>query len=98
MLMNNPRIFFIAILILVSLQLAIGQTQPTDDREVAARFAPVFYQALGDKPRSDYITNFDFDGDWRGDNNWDKIKIAPRTQSKTLPLSLLFLLVFMIFS
>src|ERR1700751_2596096 len=46
-------------------------TKPVDaDREVAARFAPTFYQALGDKPRSDYITNFDFDGDWRGDNNW----------------------------
>lgn len=41
------------------------------DREVASLFAPIFYQALGDKPRSDYITNFDFDGDWRGDNNWD---------------------------
>lgn len=40
------------------------------DREVAGLFAPIFYQALGDKPRSDYITNFDFDGDWRGDNNW----------------------------
>src|ERR1700704_2889032 len=42
-------------------------------REVAARFAPVFYQALGDKPRSDYITNFDFDGDWVGDNNWEHL-------------------------
>jgi hypothetical protein len=41
-----------------------------NDREVAARFAPLFYQALGDKPRGDYFTNFDFDGDWRGDNNW----------------------------
>ena len=40
------------------------------DREIAARFAPVFYQALGDHKRSDYITRFDFDGDWRGDNNW----------------------------
>lgn len=38
---------------------------------MASLFAPVFYQALGDKPRNDYITNFDFDGDWRGDNNWD---------------------------
>lgn len=44
--------------------------QATGDREIAARFAPVFYQALGDKRRSDYITSFDFDGDWRGDNNW----------------------------
>jgi hypothetical protein len=40
------------------------------DREIAARFAPIFYQGLGDRPRNDYITNFDFDGDWRGDNNW----------------------------
>jgi hypothetical protein len=44
--------------------------QPTD-RQVAAQFAPVFYQGLGENPRSDYITKFDFDGDWRGDNNWN---------------------------
>jgi hypothetical protein len=40
------------------------------ERQVAARFAPVFRQALGDHPRADYFANFDFDGDWRGDNNW----------------------------
>ena len=40
-------------------------------REVAARFAPIFYQALGENPRSDSIPNVDFDGDWRGDNNWE---------------------------
>src|SRR5678816_1978885 len=54
--------------------LALSQAKAGDQnnaREVAARFAPIFYQALGDKPRSDYITNFDFDGDWRGDNNWE---------------------------
>src|SRR4051794_32131772 len=43
------------------------------DAEIAARFAPIFFQALGDKARSDYITNFDFDGDWRGDNNWNNV-------------------------
>ncbi len=41
------------------------------DHDIAARFAPVFHQALGSNPRYDYITRFDFDGDWRGDNNWD---------------------------
>jgi|GEM_PF-407521 len=41
------------------------------DRDIAARFAPIFHQALGPSPRFDYITNFDFDGDWRGDNNWN---------------------------
>lgn len=50
------------------------------DRVIAARFAPIFYQALGDKPRSDYITNFDFDGDWRGDNNWRNV------DNKAIPL------------
>lgn len=49
---------------------AFAQSSPRD-REIAATFAPIFYQALGDKPRSDYITNFDFDGDWRGNNNWE---------------------------
>jgi hypothetical protein len=40
------------------------------ERQIAARFAPIFRQALGDHPRADYLTNFDFDGDWRGNNNW----------------------------
>jgi Zn-dependent protease with chaperone function len=47
------------------------QSQQAKDRAVASLFAPLIYQALGDAPRYDYITNFDFDGDWRGDNNWD---------------------------
>lgn len=50
------------------------------DREVAARYAPIFHQGLGDKARSDYITNFDFDGDWRGDNNWNN------SQNQQIPL------------
>ena len=41
------------------------------DYEIAARFAPVFRQALGSSPRFDYITAFNFDGDWQGDNNWE---------------------------
>lgn len=40
------------------------------DKQIAEQFAPVIYQGLGDQPRYDYITNFDFDGDWKGDNNW----------------------------
>ncbi len=41
---------------------------------MARRYAPVFYQRLagGEHPRRfDYITNFDFDGDWIGNNNWE---------------------------
>jgi hypothetical protein len=44
------------------------------DRKIAAQFAPILYQGLGDNPRSDYITNFDFDGDWKGDNNWSNLE------------------------
>jgi hypothetical protein len=40
------------------------------DKQIASQFAPVIYQGLADQPRFDYITNFDFDGDWKGDNNW----------------------------
>lgn len=47
------------------------ESQEARARVIASLFAPVFYQALGNEPRYDYITNFDFDGDWVGDNNWD---------------------------
>ena len=50
-----------------------GAASIVRDREIAARFAPIFYQALGDKRRNDFITNFNFDGDWRGNNNWKNI-------------------------
>ena len=72
--MSVPRLFAIALLICAeSLAISHSVSAQKDNREleIAARFAPVFYQALGDKPRNDYITNFDFDGDWRGDNNWN---------------------------
>jgi hypothetical protein len=45
------------------------------ERQVAARFAPVFYQGLGEQPRFDYFAKFDFDGDWRGDNNWANAEV-----------------------
>jgi Zn-dependent protease with chaperone function len=41
------------------------------DQRIAAAFAPIFHQGLGTEPRYDWIANFSFDGDWKGDNNWD---------------------------
>jgi hypothetical protein len=67
------------LIVCISAAAAFSQSN-SRDREIAAAFAPVFYQALGDKPRSDYITNFDFDGDWRGNNNWEN------TDDKNFPL------------
>jgi hypothetical protein len=40
------------------------------DRAIAMRFAPLVYQGIAGAGRFDFITNFDFDGDWVGDNNW----------------------------
>ena len=71
----SPIAIFIIALMLSHLRgAAFAQTTTqvaARDRQIAATFAPIFYQALGDSPRHDYITNFDFDGDWRGNNNWD---------------------------
>ena len=42
-------------------------------RDIAERFAPVLYQRMAGtaaEHRFDYPTNFDFDGDWKGNNNW----------------------------
>ncbi len=66
-----PRLPFLIWPLILLLTSAEVFSQPgVRDYDIAARFAPIFYQALGDNPRSDYITNFNFDGDWRGDNNW----------------------------
>ncbi|NOT62840.1 MAG: hypothetical protein HOP19_21740, partial [Acidobacteria bacterium] len=48
-------------------------TRAERDRQIAAQFAPQLHQGLGENPRADFITNFDFDGDWRGDNNWNNL-------------------------
>jgi hypothetical protein len=41
--------------------------------EIAAQFAPVILHETGVNPKADAITNFDFDGDWAADNNWDNL-------------------------
>lgn len=39
--------------------------------QVAARYAPEFYQAVDRRqPRLDYVARFDFDNNWRADDNW----------------------------
>ena len=39
-------------------------------RPLAEHYAPFIAQGTWYQPKSDYITRFDMDGDWRGDNNW----------------------------
>jgi len=42
-------------------------------RDLAERYAPLVAQETGTDPRADYLVRFDYDGDWRGDNNWDNL-------------------------
>ncbi|HEV2022452.1 MAG TPA: hypothetical protein VGQ94_07965 [Terriglobales bacterium] len=53
---------------------APNMPQPEKDlRDIAERFAPVLHQRMAgtaEQHRFDYPTNFDFDGDWKGNNNW----------------------------
>lgn len=58
------------LILAVLMGLAAAACGQVPDEEIAARFAPVFHQAVAEHPRGDYITNFDFDGDWDGTNNW----------------------------
>ena len=52
--------------------------EPSSDYlKLAYRWAPVHYQDTASNPKADYITNFDYDGDWRATNNWDNLHRAP---------------------
>jgi hypothetical protein len=65
---------------LINQKTVASESRQQVERSIAAAFAPVFYQGLGDQPRFDYITSFNFDRDWRGDNNWRN------TESRRFPL------------
>ena len=47
---------------------------PDPYRRLAEHWAPVIAQETWWQPKSDYITRFDYDGDWRGDNNWKHLE------------------------
>ena len=43
-------------------------------RRLAEHYAPFIAQETWFQPKSDMIARFDFDGDWKGDNNWDSLE------------------------
>jgi len=48
---------------------------PTEIPKIAEYYAPIIYQDVADdNPRADYITKFNYDGDWIGNNNWDNLE------------------------
>lgn len=66
------------------LSASIGAVAPSEahaasSQEIAAYWAPEFYQDVNDTYgyRADYVTNFNYDGDWVGNNNWEHIDAYP---------------------
>src|SRR5713226_3440840 len=45
-------------------------------RDLAEHYAPLICQETWFEPKADFLTRFDFDGDWRGDNNWDNLDMG----------------------
>lgn len=49
---------------------------------LAAKYAPIVYQATRkEAPHFDYLTSFDFDGNWKATDNYDSIKKATEVRS-----------------
>lgn len=74
--MRRAHLSLSVMLIVIVMVLSLPSRAAIDRKgelSVGAQFAPIFYQAIGEVPRADYITNFDFDGDWKGNNNWKNL-------------------------
>jgi len=71
--MNWRRMLEVAVLlVVVSLPTGAQEWERRErEYEIAARYAPHFYQVVDRRqPRLDYLARFDFDGNWRADDNW----------------------------
>jgi len=56
-----------------SISFGVESTARDFYRELAARYAPLVCQETWFEPKADFLARFDYDGDWRGDNNWDNL-------------------------
>jgi hypothetical protein len=66
--MNAARLVALLLVLLPGLP-GVARAEDAAHRALAEHYAPVIFQ----ESRSavlDFITRFDYDGDWRGDNNW----------------------------
>ena len=55
-----------------------GQEAGSSDpyRGLAEHYAPFVAEETWFQPKSDYLARFDLDGDWRGDNNWERAEVG----------------------
>ena len=49
---------------------------PGKYRSLAEHYAPVVAEETWFQPKSDYLARFDLDGDWKGDNNWERAEVG----------------------
>lgn len=45
-------------------------------RDLAEHYAPLVCQETWLEPKADFLARVDYDGDWRGDNNWDNLPVG----------------------
>ncbi|MEA2071192.1 MAG: hypothetical protein U9O98_07875 [Asgard group archaeon] len=77
-LIKKSQVLFIIVQIILSnyglIMPNYAQKAPINYEELAYYWAPIWYQdTVSNNYPADYITNFDFDGDWAGNNNWENL-------------------------
>lgn len=77
---------FILLLTLYVCTLSASASEPLPSeqyRDLAEHWAPTIYQDVNERflVRADIPTRFDYDGDWRGDNNWGNLENYPQIPS-----------------
>lgn len=81
--MRVPGVLLALLLLLTGFARASFAEDPAH-RKLAEHYAPVVFQ----ESRSavlDFITRFDYDGDWRGDNNWRNAYLFDPARIRTTP-------------
>ena len=82
---SMKRVFaFITALTICVIPAAAIEALPSEQyRGLAEYWAPTIYQDVNETylTRADIPTRFDYDGDWRGDNNWENLENYPQNPS-----------------
>ena len=66
----------LTLLICVTSAQALEGHPSEEYRDLAEYWAPTIYQDVSERylTRADIPTCFNYDGDWRGDNNWENLE------------------------
>lgn len=65
---------YLSIFVIIQILYSFENKLPVSYEELAFRYAPVHYQDTDNtNAKADYITKMDFDGNWKGTDNWDHL-------------------------